>query len=112
MVGEIDTATLRAQLGSDEPPLVVDIRAPDDFAGGHLPGSLNVPMAEIPGEIDEIAAADEVVTVCPHGKASIKAARIVEAYTEFDGAVASLAGGIEAWDGPLETDGESPDAPF
>jgi rhodanese-related sulfurtransferase len=103
MVGEIDPETLRDQLVAEaEEPLLVDIRAAGPYAQGHLPGSLNVPMADLPREIDRIADADHVVTICPHGQASIKAARIVAAYKDFDGQVDSLAGGLQAWDGPIE----------
>lgn len=103
MDGEIDPETLRAAIEAGDPPLVVDIRGADAFAEGHLPGSVHVPLADLPGEIERIAEADDVVTVCPHGKASVKAARIVGAYRDFDGRVESLAGGLEAWDGPIET---------
>lgn len=106
MAGEIEPEALRERLGDEDPPLVVDIRSPEEYAEGHLPGSRNVPLAEIPGAIDEIADADHVVAVCPQGLASVKAARIVEAYRDFDGRAESLAGGLEAWDGPLEADDE------
>jgi rhodanese-related sulfurtransferase len=121
MVGEIEPATLRERLDADGAPLLVDIRGPEAFAEGHLPDSENVPMADLPQHIDAIADADHVVTICPHGKASVKAARIVEAYRDFDGRVDSLAGGLEAWDGPLAADSseateaatdEGPEAPF
>ncbi len=127
MDGETDPDTLRERLDDGDAPLIVDIRSADAFAQGHLPESLNVPLADLPQRIDDIAGADEVVTVCPHGKASVKAARIVGAYQGFDGQVLSLAGGLEAWDGPLEVpdgagvgDGDgrgaggdgAPDAPF
>lgn len=122
MVGEIEPETLRERLEEADGPLLVDIRGPDAFAEGHLPGSRNIPMADLPQHIEDVADADHVVTICPHGLASVKAARIVEAYRAFDGTVESLAGGLEAWDGPLEAgetetaeagDGEeTPDAPF
>lgn len=122
MVGEIEPATLRERLEAGDDPLLVDIRGPREFTEGHLPGSRNIPMADLPQHIDAVAEADQVVTICPHGMASVKAARIVEAYQDFDGRVDSLAGGLEAWDGPLEADetentasadGEdAPDAPF
>jgi rhodanese-related sulfurtransferase len=116
MVGEIQPETLHERLGDGDAPVVIDIRSQSAFDGGHLPGSRNVPLPEIPRQIDDFADADHVVTVCPHGKASLKAARIVEAYQGFDGTVDSLAGGLEAWDGPVESEtqasGERPDAPF
>lgn len=121
MVGEIDPETLRDRLAAEsEAPLLVDIRAAGAFAEGHLPGSLNIPMADLPREIDRIADADHVVTICPHGQASIKAGRIIAAYRDFDGRVDSLAGGLEAWDGEIErgepesaeTAAAEEDAPF
>ena len=114
-IGPDELATLRAE-GAE--PLVVDIRNPHAFRQAHIPDSENVPFQELPQAVDRVADADHVVTVCPHGKASIKAARLVAAYEDFDGTVESLAGGLEAWDGPLAeatesvTSDEGPSAPF
>lgn len=118
----------------DAPPAeevrIVDIRSPTAFRQGHIPGSENVPFQEIPDRVESLADADRVVTVCPHGKASVRAARLVASYEGCDATVQSMAGGLEAWDGPLESgtaDGgesdtrdeadseavdDSPDAPF
>jgi len=121
MDGEIDGETLTELLADGAPVTVVDIRRPEPFARGHIPGSMNVPFGELPQRIDDIAAAERVVTVCPHGKASVKAARLVSSYGEFDGQVESLHGGLEAWDGPIDSadggtresaDDEGPKAPF
>lgn len=119
MVGEIHAETLRERLDDGDPPVVIDIRSRSDFDEGHLPGSRNVPLPEIPRRIDDFADADHVVTVCPHGKASVKAGRIVEAYQDFEGTVDSLAGGLEGWDGPIESESapnaaesERPESPF
>lgn len=119
MDGEIDGETLSALLAEDADVRIVDIRQPTAFRRGHIPESVNVPFGELPQRIDDVADADRVVTVCPHGKASVKAARIVGSYGDFDGRVESLEGGLEAWDGPLEADDaaasgedEGPEAPF
>jgi len=119
MDGEIEPDRLEDELDSTDPPTVVDIRNPGEFQRGHIPGSENLPLARLTGAVDELADADHVVTVCPHGKASVKAARLIASYEGFDGRVDSLDGGLTAWDGPLEAaaadggDGdEGPDAPF
>jgi rhodanese-related sulfurtransferase len=119
MDGEIDGEELQALREDGEDVRIVDIRQPNSFRRGHIPGSQNVPFAELPQRVDEIADADRVVTVCPHGKASVKAARLVGSYGAFAGRVDSLEGGLEAWDGPIEADGEQgsgedegPEAPF
>lgn len=107
MDGEIDGQQLQELLDDGEDVRIVDIRQPNSFRRGHIPESQNVPFAELPQRIDDVADAERVVTVCPHGKASVKAARLVGSYGEFDGEVLSLEGGLEAWDGPIEADGES-----
>jgi rhodanese-related sulfurtransferase len=125
MDGEIEPDRLEEQLDSTDQPTVVDIRNPPSFQQGHIPDSQNLPLSQLTQHIEDVADADHVVTVCPHGKASIKAARLIAAYEGFDGRVDSLAGGLTAWDGPIESaaadggsdagDGpadEGPDAPF
>ena len=92
---------LAAALEAGEPPVVVDIRRPAAFRRGHIPGSENLPLGALAGGVELLDGADHVVTVCPHGQSSIKAARLIAAYGGFDGRVESLAGGLEAWTGPL-----------
>ncbi|WP_380675392.1 rhodanese-like domain-containing protein [Salinigranum sp. GCM10025319] len=124
MDGEISTDEVAELLAAgDDAPRIVDIRSPDAFARGHIPGSENVPFDRLPDRIESLADADHIVTVCPHGKASVQAARLITSYEgTADARVESMAGGLEDWDGPLdaddptvetETEAESgPDAPF
>ena len=128
MDDEIDPAEVESLLDGEGAPRVVDIRSPDAFAREHIPGSENVPFAELPDRVDSLAGAERIVTVCPHGKASVQAARLIASYEgTADARVESMRGGLEAWDGPLdaaESDGEAgpdgetasadegPDAPF
>jgi len=121
MDGEIEPDQLESELDRADPPVIVDIRTPDVYRQAHIPDSVNVPLSQLTREVEAVADADHVVTVCPHGKASIKAARLISAYEGFDGRVESLAGGLTAWDGPIERDeaiageasaSDTPDAPF
>lgn len=121
MDGEISADELSELLESGEPVRIVDIRSPGQFGRGHIPGSENVPFAELTGRIEEFSGANRIVTVCPHGQASVQAARLVGSYEGFDGRVESLKPGIEGWPYELETDfeartdstdGPDPDAPF
>ncbi|WP_336035330.1 rhodanese-like domain-containing protein [Halobacterium yunchengense] len=110
MDGEISAAELEALLDDDEDVRVVDIRPPAAFASGHIPGSENVPFAELPRSVDRLADAGRVVTVCPHGEASVQAARLVASYEGLadDARVESLADGITGWTGDLVA-GDDPD---
>jgi rhodanese-related sulfurtransferase len=135
---EISAEQLRELRGSDADVRVVDIRSPSAFRRGHVPGSDNVPFGDLTDRIDDVADVDRVVTVCPHGEASVQAARLIRSYEGFEGHVASLSCGIDGWpyelaavDGDVGGDGgpatpgdrgrepadartadEGPDAPF
>jgi len=115
MDGEISPEQLAGKLENDDEPLVVDIRSPREFEREHIPGSVNLPLSQLPQTVGQVSDAEHVVTVCPHGKASIKAARLITSFEEFDGRVESLESGLTGWDGPVDSaqDSEdSPEAPF
>jgi len=119
MDGEITAEELNELLDAETPPRVVDIRSPGQFRRRHIPGSENIPFAELTGRIEEFDGDDRVVTVCPHGQASVQAARLIGSFEGFDGRVDSLEPGLEGWSygfesegEPTATRGEEPDAPF
>lgn len=94
---EITPAELDELLEDGEEVRVVDIRSSAEFDRASIPGSENVPFGTLPREIEGLAGADRIVTVCPHGKASLQAMRIIESYEETSGTVQSLEGGIDTW---------------
>ncbi|MFB6152841.1 MAG: rhodanese-like domain-containing protein [Halodesulfurarchaeum sp.] len=105
MTGEIEPDELERLLEGDSPPRIVDIRSPTAFAEGHIPGSENVPFESLADVMDELQHAEHIVTVCPHGQASKQAVRLIESYQDIDEStrVESLAGGLDAWSGPIES---------
>ncbi|MFW5896074.1 MAG: rhodanese-like domain-containing protein [archaeon] len=105
MDGEVSAEEFHDLLDSGD-LRIVDVRSPAAFASGHIPGSENIPLGRLTAEVDQLDGADRVVTVCPHGQASVQAARLIAAYEGCSGPVESLASGLEGWDGDL-TAGES-----
>lgn len=120
MDDEIAAAEVHDLLDGDDPPVVVDIRNPPAFARERIPGSVNIPFSELPARVAELEGADRIVTVCPQGKASVQAARLISSYEGIgDARVESMAEGIEGWEWELEADGaeraeadEGPQSPF
>ena len=113
MDGEIGNEEMRALLEADD-ARVVDIRSPAAFRRGHIPGSENVPLQSLIDSVERFDDAERVVTVCPKGKSSVQAARLIASYDGFDGRVESFEPGLSGWDGPVENgaDDTGPDAPF
>ena len=98
MDGEISPSAVKELLEDDADVCVVDIRNEASFEHSHIPDSENVPFHELTRRIDELEDYDHIVTVCPHGKASIQAANLIGSYEgTADATVESMAGGLETY---------------
>lgn len=88
---------LLAELAGDAPPLVLDVRTPQEFAGGHVPGAINIPHDALAGRLAEIESGRErrVVVYCERGGRAT-AAEAVLRDAGFD-SVAHLEGDMSAW---------------
>ncbi len=107
MYRDIDAAELAARLGTDDEPLVLDVREPDEVAEWAIPGVTNVPVGQLRRRIDDLPADREVVVVCASGSRSAQAADLL---AQHGLRVANLRGGMQAWAGVYdwvvaETDG-------
>lgn len=43
---------------------IIDVRTPAEFAGGHAEGSINIPLQEITGRLEEIKAMNQPLVLC------------------------------------------------
>lgn len=74
----------------------IDVRDPDDWAAGHVPGARNVPLAMLKAEPRRFLARGGVLFVCARGQRSLRAAELAEEAGLGD--VYSLEGGTLAWE--------------
>jgi rhodanese-related sulfurtransferase len=74
---------------------IIDVREPTEFAGGHLPGAVNIPLADLT-LLPELSATP-VVVVCASGGRSARAAALLEGAGHLE--VANLLGGTYGWMG-------------
>jgi rhodanese-related sulfurtransferase len=102
MVDEINPEELKERVDGGDSPQIIDIRNPQNFGEGHIPGAENVPFPELTQNIEGHDWSDDVVVVCPIGESSLQAARLIESYEGFDGKVANLDGGYRNWEYELE----------
>jgi phage shock protein E len=68
----VEASAVLKQIESGAAPLIVDVRTPDEFAAGHVPGAINIPFDEMEARSTEIATHkdQEVVLYCRSGRRS------------------------------------------
>ncbi len=54
--------------------VLLDVRTPGEFASGHLPGALNIPVGDLPNRLAELPENQGVVLYCASGARSGRAA--------------------------------------
>jgi rhodanese-related sulfurtransferase len=91
----IRPAELAAHLQTGHAPVLLDVREPWEWELCHLPGTLLIPMGELPARVHELNKAAETVVICHHGVRSFHAARYLETLGFDD--VVNLSGGMAAW---------------
>ena len=47
-----------------ETATIVDVRSPAEFAGGHVAGSINIPLDEVQGRLDEFKKMSTPLILC------------------------------------------------
>jgi rhodanese-related sulfurtransferase len=82
------------ELAGAEPPLLLDVRAPREWVGGHIAGSINVPLNHLQERIDEIPRDRRIAIHCAGGYRSSIAASLLQ---QQNFPVSEIAGGVEAW---------------
>lgn len=59
--------------------VIIDVRTPGEFSGGHPKGAVNIPLDRIQGSISKIKAYKKpVVVCCASGMRSANAARVLK----------------------------------
>jgi phage shock protein E len=82
------------QFTAEAPHQLIDVRTAEEFASGHIPGALNIPVQELEQRLGEVASDQPVVLYCRSGNRSAQAAQILG--DAGYGQIYDL-GGIAAW---------------
>ena len=87
---------LAEELAGADPPLLLDIRNPREWAAKHIAGSLNIPLNHLQERIDEIPRGRRIAVHCAGGYRSSIAAGILHQHGITN--LIEMAGGLAAWD--------------
>ncbi|HZR79854.1 MAG TPA: rhodanese-like domain-containing protein [Candidatus Binatia bacterium] len=93
----ISPGDLSARIGSAGAPVVLDVRTPQEYASGHIPGAVNIPHGELATRLAEIPGGKsaEIVVHCQAGGRAATAEKVLaqQGYTN----VRDLQGHFGGW---------------
>jgi hydroxyacylglutathione hydrolase len=72
-----DVDDLRRAHASGERPFILDVRQPQEWTMGVIPGSVQLFVGDLPGRLDELPKHEEVWTICASGHRAAIAASLV-----------------------------------
>lgn len=99
LAGMIAANTLRSDLtlgdwNATGGHTLLDVRNPDEFARGHVPGALNIPVDQLRDRLDDLPRDTELWLYCASGQRSYYATRLLK---QLGFPVKSLPGGYETY---------------
>ena len=93
----------------DDDAVMVDVRERDEWDAGHAPEAVHIPMADLPGQIEELPLGDRpLAIVCRSGNRS---GRVVAWLAQQGIDAVNVAGGMQAWNAagkPMVAEGAGP----
>jgi rhodanese-related sulfurtransferase len=101
---EITADKLYDRINSDQPPLLIDIRSPEEYNGrdeintyGHIPNPVSISILDLESKLEDLQPYKdkEIVTMCPGGGLSLVAVDILTKAGFTD--AKSLKGGTDLW---------------
>jgi molybdopterin/thiamine biosynthesis adenylyltransferase/rhodanese-related sulfurtransferase len=97
---ETDVKELKRKIDAKENFFLLDVREPNEYQIGKIPGSTLIPLGEVPQRVNEIPRDKEIIVHCKMGGRSAKAAEFLrrQGYTN----VKNLKGGILDWSDKID----------
>jgi rhodanese-related sulfurtransferase len=96
----IGADVLYERLAMGEPFCLVDVRTESEYAQAHIPGSILLPLHELPTRVTEVPNGGmPVAVICEHGLRSSSACSFLAEHGYHH--LFNLDGGISRWPGPL-----------
>ena len=78
MCKEINCTELLRRIQAGEKLNLIDVRMPDEFAAGHIPGTVNIPLPNVSSTLPEVPSDAEVIMICQAGVRSAAACKKVQ----------------------------------
>ena len=97
---ETDVKELKRKIDAKEDFFLLDVREPNEFQIGRIPGSTLIPLGEVPQRVNEIPRDKEIIVHCKMGARSARAASFLREQGYAN--VKNLKGGILDWSDKID----------
>jgi glyoxylase-like metal-dependent hydrolase (beta-lactamase superfamily II)/rhodanese-related sulfurtransferase len=91
----VERVGIDALQSPDRRGLLLDVREPEEYLAGHVPGALNVPQADLASRLEEVPRDQPLMIICQSGMRSLRSAQFLRQAGFAD--VATVTGGMAAW---------------
>jgi rhodanese-related sulfurtransferase len=89
---------LYAGSSAEQPPVVIDVRGPGEYAAGHVQGAVNIPLGQLSRKLKQIPRDQPVVTYCNmHHRGESRGERAAALLREQGYQARTIDGGYPAW---------------
>ena len=90
----ISASELNELLGSGEKLQLIDVRSHGEFATGHVPCAVNIPLEQLETRLNDLRQGEHVVLVCQSGRRACISEELLKAHRDD---LIVLEGGTAAW---------------
>ncbi len=93
-INDVSATEAQKKLSQKPKPFLLDVRQPEEFRSGHIPGAKLIPLGDLRSRMNELPKNQEILVVCRSGNRSLSATR------QLTGAgynAVNVRGGIIAW---------------
>ena len=83
--------------GQNGETILIDVREPDEFSSGHVPGAKNIPLETVARNLDSLKPFKTVYVICLAGGRSAAACQTISRHFGQDKNVINIEGGTSSW---------------
>jgi len=87
---------VKEMIGGDD-AVIIDVRNPDEYQSGHLPGATLIPVNSVFARREELPTDKKIIFVCAVGQRSALAAEMAAAGGLPADRIFTMDGGTDAW---------------
>jgi rhodanese-related sulfurtransferase len=94
-INEIEVDELAERLADTSAPTrLIDVREPDEYEAGHVPGAELIPLGEVADRVNEFRSDGQTYVICRSGARSMRACELA---SDHGIDVVNVSGGTMAW---------------